>query len=77
MSALGNILQQVEFKVKELLAKVTEHETEQDRRLDDLTARVELLEGRPTSTATNAPRKAAPARAARAGTAEAKGVSQP
>lgn len=80
MSALGNILQQVEFKVKELLEKVTAHEKVQDKRLDDLTARVELLEGRtPDTTAPRTPpaKKAAPSKSARAGAAEAKGVSQP
>ena len=75
MSAIGQILDAVETRVRELLTKVTEHERKQDKRLDDLEAAVARLE---SATGGSAARKAtAPAATARAGTAKASGKAQP
>lgn len=64
MSLVGQILDTVEAKVRELLHRVTERDDAQDARLDDLEARVAALE---TGTGTTAARKATAAKAATAG----------
>lgn len=74
MSAIGQILGTVEAKVRELLSHVTDHEAEQDKRLDDLERRVKALE---SSTGSTAARKATAAKTVRAGAAEAKGQANP
>lgn len=45
MSMIGSILETVEARVQELLRAVTGRDDEQDRRLDELTGRVDALEG--------------------------------
>lgn len=71
MSAAGQIRDLVSAALDEFLQALRGRDDEQQKQIDDLTKRVEALEGKPVPKA--APAKKTAATKAQAGTAEVKG----